>query len=167
MSDYAGLMVVRVVAGLLEAAVLPAIVLLCGQYYTPSEQAFRFPFWYAGVGFGQIVGAFISWAFQHVSPTAPLSSWRIMYIVLGLVTIFFGVSVFLFIPATPMSARFLSDREKIILLEHVRQNQTGIKNKLFQPKQIVEALLSVPFWTINLIVLCVSPARSFERLGQR
>ena len=39
-----------------------------------------------------------------------------------------------------MSAWFLNDQEKIMAIEHVRVNQTGIENKHFKVDQVVELL---------------------------
>ena len=73
-----GLLATRISSGGFEAVVPPAMMLLTAQYYTKAEQASRFSTWYTAVGFGQIIGGFISWAFQHVSIQPTLAGWRIM-----------------------------------------------------------------------------------------
>ena len=105
------------------------------------------------MGLGQIMGGILSWVFQFVKPTAPLAGWRIMFLVLGLVTLLLGFLVWFLVPDNPMSARFLSPQEKVILLEHVKVNQTGIENHNFQQKQILEALLSFPVWAFFVIII--------------
>ena len=105
------------------------------------------------MGLGQIMGGILSWAFQFVKPTAPLAGWRIMFLVLGLVTLLLGGLIWLLVPDNPMSAQFLSPQEKVVLLEHVKVNQTGIENRNFQPKQILEALLNFPVWAFFVIVI--------------
>lgn len=59
------------------------------QWYTKSELAPRFSFWYSGLGIAQIIGELVSFGFQHVG-LGHLTSWRVMLIILGVVTVFIG-----------------------------------------------------------------------------
>lgn len=154
--DFAHLIVVRITSGLFEASLVPAIMLLTSQYYTRQEQASRYSIWYAGLGLGQIFGGFISFAFQHVSPYAPLAPWRTMFLVVGLFTLFVGALVCLFVPETPMRARFFSEHDKVLLLEHVKTNQTGIANRKWTTEQIFEALADPQYWLMCTAILFVS-----------
>lgn len=128
-------------------------MLISSQWYTRQEQASRFALWYLGIGVGQILGGLISWAFQHVSDNVSLESWRIMFVVLGCVTLCISVSIFFLVPDTPMQAWFLTDEAKVALLEHVKSNQTGIENKRFLPSQILEAVLDPQMWGLSLVML--------------
>lgn len=131
-------------------------MIISSQYYTKSEQAPRFSFWYLGLGFAQIIGGLVSFGFQHVGPGAPISGWRIMFIVLGIVTVLVGGLVFVFIPDTPMKASFMSEVEKVALLRHVSVNKTGIWNGKFEVGQIFEAICDVQVWLLTLMVILVS-----------
>ena len=71
---------------------------------------------------------------------------NIRFLVLGLCTLVFSVALFLFLPDTPMQARFLNNQEKVALIEHVKINQTGIEGKKFIPQQLLEAVLDVQIW---------------------
>lgn len=137
-------------------------MLLSSQYYTRSEQAPRFTFWYMGLGVAQILGGIISFAFQHVEHAA-LQSWRIMFLVLGLVTAVVGVLTFIFIPDTPVKAPWLSDSEKIALLQHVSENQTGVWSSSINLKQIWEAVLDIQLWLLTIITILVRTPPSFPQ----
>lgn len=130
-------------------------MLISSQWYTKSEQAPRFSFWYLGLGLGQITGGVISFAFQQIE-NAPIEGWRIMFIVLGIVSAIVGIATFVFLPDTPMKAKFLTEDEKIALLKHVRVNQTGIQNSTFRAVEIKEAVLDIQLWLLTLIVVLVS-----------
>jgi MFS family permease len=53
-----------------------------------------------------------------------------------------------------MSAWFLNDKEKIMAIEHVRVNQTGVENKHFKPHQLVELLFKdKETWPLFFITL--------------
>lgn len=79
-----------------------------------------------------------------------------MFVVLGCVTVVVGVVTILCVPDTPMKARWLSDGEKVALLKHVSVNMTGIQDRKFRPRQIVEALLDPQLYLMVLAVILVS-----------
>jgi sugar phosphate permease len=128
-------------------------MLISSQWYTKSEQAPRFSFWYCGLGAGQIFGGIISFGFQHVK--GDFAGWKVMFIVVGLITSLIGVAAFLILPDTPMKATFLSDAEKTALLEHVAVNQTGIENHQFKWSHLKEIILDIQIWLMVLITILV------------
>jgi MFS family permease len=153
--DYRSLLVARIFLGIFEATIGPSLMLLSSQFYTRSEQAPRFTFWYVGLGVAQIIGGIISFAFQQVHHT--FEGWRIMFLVLGLITALVGMLTMLFIPDTPMTARWLSESEKVALLRHVSTNQTGVWSSEINVKQIWEALMDAQLWLLTLTTICVCP----------
>ncbi|RAO73874.1 uncharacterized protein BHQ10_009886 [Talaromyces amestolkiae] len=152
---FTTLVVARVFLGLFEATIGPSLMIISSQYYTKKEQAPRFSFWYLGLGVAQIIGGLISYGFQHVHH-ASISGWRIMFIVLGIVTSIVGAVVFFYIPDTPMKASFLTEVEKVALLKHISENKTGVWNKKFNYKQIFEAVFDVQVWLLTLMVVLQS-----------
>lgn len=152
--NYTTLLVARIFLGIFEAPVAPSLMIISGQYYTKSEQAPRFTFWFLGLGVAQIVGGLISFGFQHVHHA--FAGWRIMFLVMGLITVAVGFATLLFLPDTPMQAKWLSDDQKVTLLQHVRVNQTGIRNGKFDPKQLLEAVLDPQVWLWALMLALVS-----------
>lgn len=165
--NYGGLLAVRILLGVFEATIGPSLMLISSQWYTKSEQAPRFSFWYLGLGVGQIVGGLLSFAFQHIEHEA-IAGWRVMFIVLGFVTVIIGLATALFLPDTPMKAKFLSEDDKIMLLKHVSVNQTGIENKRFQWYQVWETIRDIQIWLLVLITILVSipPVNSITKLAQ-
>ncbi|PFH55092.1 hypothetical protein XA68_10757 [Ophiocordyceps unilateralis] len=154
--NYQTLLVSRIFLGIFEATIGPSLMLISSQWYTKSEQAPRFSFWYVGLGLGQIAGGAVSYAFQHIGPNAALAGWRIMFLVLGLVTVSFGLCTLALLPDTPMQARWMSTTEKVALLKHVSVNQTGIQSRRFRPKEVVEALLDPQIWLLVIAVMLLT-----------
>lgn len=119
---------------------------------TPSvEQPPRIGFWYIGTGTGTIIGSLTSFGFQHYTAKT-FTSWQIMFLLIGLITVVVGVFTFIFLPDNPMSSRLTHD-EKIWAIERLRENQTGIENKRFKPAQVVECLKEPHTWLLSLIVI--------------
>ena len=154
--NYQTLLVSRVFLGIFEATIGPSLLLISSQWYTKSEQAPRFSFWYLGLGLGQIIGGAVSYGFQHILPGAALAGWRIMFVVLGALTVVVGICTFIFLPDTPMKAPWLSDAEKVALLKHISVNQTGVENRKFRVKEVVEALCDPQLYLMVLSVVLVS-----------
>ncbi|KAK7216807.1 hypothetical protein V2G26_004810 [Clonostachys chloroleuca] len=154
-NNYQTLLVSRVFLGIFEATISPSLMLISSQWYTKSEQAPRFSFWYTGLGIGQILGGAISYGFQHAQG-ATLAGWRIMFVTLGCLTVVIGICTAFLIPDTPMQASWLSDTEKVALLKHVSVNQTGIRNQKFRPKEILEALCDPQLYLMLLSVVLLS-----------
>ncbi|KAK7214906.1 hypothetical protein V2G26_002909 [Clonostachys chloroleuca] len=154
--NYQTLLVTRVFLGMFEATIGPSLMLISSQWYTKSEQAPTFSFWYTGLGIGQILGGAISYGFQHIAPgQTSLEGWRIMFVTLGCVTVIIGLSTAIFIPDTPMQAGWLSDADKVALLQHISINQTGIQSREFRPKEILEALCDSQLYRMLLSVVLV------------
>ena len=107
--NYPSILASRIFLGIFEATIAPSLALISSQWYTKSEQAPRFSFWYLGLGVGQIVGGAVSYGFQHVTGGG-LAGWRVMFITLGAVTVCVGLGVLVFIPDTPMKASWMSAR---------------------------------------------------------
>ena len=153
--SYHGLLAARIFLGIFEAAIAPSLMLISSMYYTKSEQAPRFSLWYCGLGFGQIIGGLVSFAFQKIhNPT--FQGWRVMFIVLGLVTVLVGLATIFLLPDTPMKARFLSKAEKVALLRHVSVNETGISNKHYKLSHVLEVVMDIQLWLMTILTILVS-----------
>jgi ACS family allantoate permease-like MFS transporter len=71
-----------------------------------------------------------------------------MFLILGLITILFGCSLWWFLPDSPLTATFLNDRERLIAVERLKSNQTGIKNSHHKAEQVKEAFTDLKVWIL-------------------
>ncbi|ODV66076.1 putative allantoate permease [Hyphopichia burtonii NRRL Y-1933] len=155
-TNYRGILTVRILLGLAESVVIPAMVILSTNFYSKAEQAFRIGIWYSGLGFGQIFGGIISYLFQLVGPGAAVEGWRIMFIVIGLINIIVGVYIYFYIPSTPLSAKMLTAKEKFILLQKLTESKIGVKTDLLNWKQIWELVTDIQAWLLFLVCATIS-----------
>ncbi|KAH9898969.1 allantoate permease [Xylariomycetidae sp. FL2044] len=149
--NWAALATLRVLLGCFEAAVAPALILITSMWYKRSEQPARLGFWYVGTGTGTIIGALASFGFQHYESDR-FTSWQIMFLLFGLITIGVGGLTMVFLPDSPMKSR-LTHEEKILAIERVRENQTGIENKHFKMYQVWECFSDPQTWLLALITI--------------
>lgn len=135
---YASLMVVRTLLGFFESSLSPGLIVISSMWYNKQENLQRTGLWVSTAGLSVIVGGLLSFGFQHIH--SDFESWRIFFLVMGVITIAFGIFTYFFLPNNPTSASFLTEEEKILVLEHIRGNQTGTETKKFKIKQIKELL---------------------------
>ncbi|SMY25838.1 unnamed protein product [Zymoseptoria tritici ST99CH_1A5] len=149
---YGGLLTTRVLMGASDASMVPSLILLSSQYYRKDEQALRFAFWVSSIGPSIMVGGAISYGFQGVENSS-WESWRIMYLTVGLVSGLVGTLAVIFLPDTPMDARFLTKSERKVILQHVSVNKTGIANPRFEISQLKAVFLDPQVWLLVATVV--------------
>jgi hypothetical protein len=75
-----------------------------------------------------------------------------MFLVFGIVTIAWGILIFFILPDSPMTSRF-SHNEKVLAIERLRENMTGIENKTFKMEQLKETIFDLKTWLIVIIII--------------
>lgn len=101
-----------------------------------------------------MAGSLISYGFQHYEGTR-FNNWQIMFLCVGVVTVSAGIVVIIFLPDNPMSSR-LSQAEKVVAVERLRENNTGIENKQFKLYQFLETLRDPQVWLLAYITTAAS-----------
>jgi hypothetical protein len=71
-------------------------------------------------------------------------------------SITWAIIVGIFLPDNPIAAKFISEREKAIAVDRVRNDQTGIENKTFKKEQMIEAFLDVKTWLMFFFVVFIA-----------
>lgn len=112
------------------------------------------------MGLTIIVGAVLSFAFQHVH-RAELAGWRILCTLLGCITGAFGLLLLRLLPDTPMQAPFLTESQKIALIEHLSANKTGIRSTSFEYKHILELAKDPQIWAFTLLTAVAQISTGF------
>jgi len=60
------------------------------------------------------------------------------------------------LPDAPSTARFLTENERIMAVDRVRSNQTGMKDNQFKWKQVWEAMTDIKIWLLVVFMLANS-----------
>lgn len=125
------------------------------MWYTRPEQTVRMGIWYQGTSVGPAISSLVSFGFLHYTnshPEATFRAWQIMFLVFGIITIVTGILILVVIPDSPMESN-LTPAQKIVIINRVRANQTGIENKNIKWRQIREVLLDIRTWFLACIVI--------------
>jgi len=110
--------------------------------------------WYLGTGTATMMGALVAYGLLFYT-NDQFKSWQIMFLIFGLITIAVGICIFIFLPDNPMTSR-LSHAEKVLAIERLRENRTGIENKHFKWPQFVEIFCDPQTYLIIIIVAAMN-----------
>lgn len=101
------------------------------------------------IAYGCVVG-------EEKHPTAGVSSWKILSLVTGLISVVYGAAMLYFMAGSVISAKFFSEEEKTLAIERLRDNHQGVGSTQYKRYQLIEA------WT-DLRVSVFPDSCSFER----
>lgn len=154
-TTFTGLVTVRTLLGLFESACQPAFIVLSSMWYRRDEQASRVTYWYMMNGAQQIVGGLLAYCFSLIEG-GPLRSWQWLFLGYGIISVIYGLFVGWWMPDSPMRAKCFTEEDKHLMVERVRDNQTGLQNRQFKKEQVWEALTDPQAWGYALIQLCTT-----------
>ncbi|KAK5327648.1 hypothetical protein LTR20_002851 [Exophiala xenobiotica] len=150
---YHGFLAQRFFLGFTECAVAPGFSIIIAMWWKKAEQPLRYSIWYTSTGLGGLIGSLLIYGIGHIQ--GKLSPWKYQYLILGAFTILWGVLIFIVLPDNPVKARFLTQEERVIAVERMRQEQTGIENKTFKFYQVKEALVDPKTWIMFATTFCL------------
>ncbi|KAL4882969.1 major facilitator superfamily domain-containing protein [Aspergillus karnatakaensis] len=147
--NFAGLASVRFIMGMLEATAFPISSILTVMWWKTSEQPLRVAFW-----FNQLSSVFAGLVSYGIGQTnTSLSPWRLLFIVLGAFSILWAITLYIFLPDSPVNCWYFTDREKFVCLHRVKDNNTGMEDKTIKWYQVRECLLDPKTWLLALFAL--------------
>lgn len=138
--DFTGLIVTRFFLGAFEGFVAPAFVAVTQMWWRRSEQTNRMSAWYAMNGVTNMLGSLISYGVGHIK-SGSLHSYQIIFLLCGCVTVAFAPVIFLFLPDSPLEAKFLSKDDKLMAVERLRANQMGVGSQTWKGEHLKECML--------------------------
>ncbi|GAB1197924.1 hypothetical protein APSETT444_007230 [Aspergillus pseudonomiae] len=148
-TKFAGLVVLRLALGAVEAVIVPAMEMTIGMFFNRQEQSFLQPILWVTCQGAPIVAGFIAYGLLY-SHGAVLP-WKLFMIVTGGITFFLSIWVWFCYPSNPAEARFLTLEEKVHVIRRVHDSsQSSIEQKRFKRSQFVETLRDPVSWLFAL-----------------
>ncbi|SCV99430.1 LAFE_0A02982g1_1 [Lachancea fermentati] len=152
--NYASFVFLRVLLGCAESMVTPTFTIITSQYWKKEEQFMRVCLWFGFNGFGGIWGNSMAYGLYTRQNTYSIEAWRILFVITGLITITVGFLIYFHIPDDPSKAWFLTEREKLMVVERIRTNQQGFGNHQIKWYQVKEAFRDPRTWLYFLFSIC-------------
>ncbi|KAL4779894.1 major facilitator superfamily domain-containing protein [Aspergillus varians] len=157
--SYGGLIPIRFLLGFVESAMLPAMETTMGMFFIPHElHAIQPIFWISCVGSSIPSGLLaygLLWSESTVRP------WKLFMITTGGITLILSIVSWFFYPDNPAKARFLTAKEKVQVIQRVREStRSAIEQKVFKRYQFIEALKDPVSWLFALSSFCLQLANN-------
>ncbi|TQV90631.1 vitamin H transporter [Cordyceps javanica] len=153
-TGFGNLMALRFLLGAFEAPISPGFSLLTGLWYKPSEHAARHGIWFAGNTTAAIFGGLLAYAISHIK--TDIAAWRWLFIIFALVTFVWGVVLLIFLPDSPLKARFLTQEERAYAHRRPQQQTHSFKTTDWKRGQFLEALCDPKTWLLCIYTICTS-----------
>lgn len=150
-NNFPTLIALRVLLGALEAPIVPGNFLVLGMWYSRQEQPIRTGLMYTGLSVC-FTGP-IGWGIGFLAGD---HQWRAMFWITGGMTIVWACVIGIFLPDNPVKAKFVTDRQKAIVIDRLREDQTGVENKKIKREQIIETFLDPKTWLMVLFQIFIS-----------
>lgn len=140
--SYGGLLALRFITGALEASLPAGAAYMISMYYTKREAAIRFAAFFSFALCGQFFSGLLAYAIENLDGTGGYEGWRWVstspkhysvlalilvqiFIIEGLMTVFFGVIALVFTPNFPEKAQkwFIHPEDREYLVRKLRSSR--------------------------------------------
>ncbi|KAH8654621.1 major facilitator superfamily domain-containing protein [Tricladium varicosporioides] len=150
---YHGLLGVRFLMGICETALPAGAGLLIASYYRKKELGLRFAMFFAFGDLGACFSGLLAYAIQGMDGTAGYAGWRWIFIIEGLVTIFFSIFVFIFVPNFPANDTWLNETDKTNLVARLEADR-GLEKKELHNVSWAKTVFDYRIWLMTLLFFC-------------
>ncbi|OTB07664.1 hypothetical protein M426DRAFT_8658 [Hypoxylon sp. CI-4A] len=152
--SYGGLLAVRFLLGVFEAALPAGATYMMSMYYTRREAALRFAWFFNFALAGPLFSGLLAYAIQNIDGAGGYQGWRWIFIIEGLMTVFVSVFVVWLCPNFPQHAQswFLTTRERDRLM-HLLEVSRGAEAKGSAADNVPIWKILVD-WRIHLLTMC-------------
>ncbi|TPX09562.1 uncharacterized protein E0L32_009305 [Thyridium curvatum] len=123
-TSLGGLIACRIMLGLCEGGILGGVIVYLAMFYPRHQMLFRCGLFYSAAPLSGAFGGLLASALGRIKYHG-YNKWPWIFFVEGAVTVVFGLVCFLFMPSTPMEAKFLTDDERNHALRRMRVDASG------------------------------------------
>ncbi|ERS98858.1 hypothetical protein HMPREF1624_04048 [Sporothrix schenckii ATCC 58251] len=163
--NFQGLIASRFFLGLFEACVAPCFIAVTQMWWRRREQTVRISYWYAMNGITNMFGSLITYGLGHIHSQV-LHSYQIIFLFFGVITVAFSLVMYIFMPDSPVEAKFLNDADKVMAVERLRLNQMGVLSREWRWDHVREALVDIKTWCWTALIFSISiPSGGISTFG--
>jgi MFS family permease len=153
-TNFPSLLALRFILGSFEAMIAPACVATTTMWWRRSEQTLRNGYWNAMNGVTFVVGSLFTYGLGHIESDS-LYKYQVVFMFCGLLTVTYALVVLILMPDSPMKAKYLTERERIIAVERLRANQMGVQSGEWKWDQVIETLIDLKTWCWFIAIIAI------------
>ncbi|MFD1559416.1 MFS transporter [Paraburkholderia silviterrae] len=148
----------RFLLGAFEAGFYPGVILYFNEWFPTQRRTRNFSIFHSAAICSTIaVGLSGGFVLEHMSGVLGLAGWRWMFVLQAVPTVLLGCVAAFVLPDGPASARWLSAREREMILQSVAQD----RQKFAPASSQSSALFANPMlWMLAGIYFCILTANS-------
>ncbi|KAG5799033.1 hypothetical protein H9Q69_001973 [Fusarium xylarioides] len=129
-----------------------------------EEKTLRIGSWYCMNGLTWVLGSLITYGLARID--SKMKPYQIIFLFFGAITVGVSFVMFFWMPDSPTEAKFLTDEDKIIAIERLRNNQMGVMSREWRMSHVVETLKDLKTWCWVAMIFCISvPSNGISTFG--
>ncbi|PSK46000.1 hypothetical protein B9Z65_4968 [Elsinoe australis] len=147
---------VRFLLGIFEAGMLPGIAYYMSRWYRRSELAFRLSLYIVMAPLAGAFGGLLASAILTIDSIGSIRSWRMIFLIEGLITVGLAVISFFTVTDRPETATWLTQEEKDLAVARVKSERVGtteVLDKIDVKKTIMGLISPVSIATSFIFLL--------------
>ncbi|KAJ6099074.1 hypothetical protein N7467_000609 [Penicillium canescens] len=121
-TSFWGLVVLRALLGITEAAFGPGVPFYLSLFYRRHELAFRNGLFISAAPLATSFASSLAFLIVKFSSDGPISPWRTLFLVEGFPSVVVAVFAWFLIPDSPGQARFLNPRQRMVAQQRLEEN---------------------------------------------
>ena len=136
----------RILLGLFESGMFPCLALYISIFYKAEEQALRVSYMFVSSALSGAFGGLFAYALLHMDGVQGMAGWRWLFIVEGCVSVAVALLVYLFLPDSFETARFLTDDDRQLMRTRALLNQRYNGRPDFDWGEVRKAVTDPKLW---------------------
>lgn len=120
-TSYPQLLILRALLGISEAAFSPGVPFFLSFFFRREELALRAGMQVSAAPLAASFAGSLAWAITKLGQKSPFAPWRLLFLVEGFPSVIVAVIAWSFVPDSPETAKFLTDRQRKIAQHRLRK----------------------------------------------
>ncbi|KAH7312511.1 major facilitator superfamily domain-containing protein [Stachybotrys elegans] len=152
--NYTQALVMRLLLGLTEAGVFPALSFIISTIYPRESQSKRIAVLYGATAIAGAFGGLIAYGIQLMGDRHGLEAWRWLFIVEGVISVGIGLLCWASLPKNAQDAWFLKEDEKQLMRDRRTRDVAYTGSGKFAWSFVRMALTDTMVWVASISLFC-------------
>ncbi|KAF8482545.1 MFS general substrate transporter [Russula ochroleuca] len=152
-NTYQGLLISRVVLGLVEGGLFPGVAYYISLWYPRRIQGQRLAIFFSAATVAGAFGGILAHGIAQMDGTAGLHGWQWIFLVEGLATVVVALLSYYFMNDYPEMAKFLTEDERCFVVQALREDLNG-QATYFNKKFVWQAFTDWKVYVLIVIHMC-------------